>query len=223
MFGGGNYRMKSSLESARNEGAPISRRRLIKLGLVAGATLAVPGVALADEWVRMEPHQNQPRFVPARLTLMRRPSPAEARTLSMQNVHTGESLNAVYWERGEYLPDALRAVNYFFRDFRANEEKDIDPRLLDLLHGIGLQLDTSKPINLVSGYRTAATNAWLAQRSEGVARHSMHIQGRAADINIPGRQLSILDRVALALRVGGVGYYPHSDFVHVDTGRVRHW
>jgi uncharacterized protein YcbK (DUF882 family) len=141
----------------------------------------------------------------------------------MYNSHTGESLRTVYFENGDYVPGALTEVNYFFRDFRANEIKPIDPNLLDLLHDIHTELDTSQPFNLVSGYRSAATNAWLASQGEGVARHSMHIEGRASDINVAGRQLSFLQRIALALHLGGVGYYPRSGFVHVDTGRVRHW
>ena len=95
--------------------------------------------------------------------------------------------------------------------------------LLDLLHTIRQETGATQPFNLVSGYRSLQTNAMLAAQTEGVARHSMHIEGKAADINLPGRQLSILQRLALALRFGGVGYYPQSGFVHVDTGRVRRW
>lgn len=204
-----------------------NRRRLLKLGLVAGATIAMPGVALASEWVRLpETNAHAPRrsrLLPARLTILQRSNSDEARALSMYNLHTDEKLNAVYWEQGRYLPDALSEVNYFFRDFRANEIKPIDPRLLDLLCKIHRDLGDNAPFNLVSGYRSPATNAWLARRTEGVALHSMHIQGRAADINLPGRRLASLEKIALALRGGGVGYYPRSDFVHVDTGRVRHW
>ena len=141
----------------------------------------------------------------------------------MYNVHTGESIDTVYYENGVYLRGALAEINHFFRDFRANEVKPIDPHLLDLLFNVHRELDTSKPFNLVSGYRTPATNARLASMSEGVARHSMHIEGRAADVNLPGRQLSFLERIALALHLGGVGYYPRAGFVHMDTGRVRRW
>ena len=165
----------------------------------------------------------RPRLSGAGFVPQRRAWSASVRKLSLYNVHTGESLNTVYFENGEYLPGALGEVNYFFRDFRANEVKPIDPRLLDILYDIHSELETTKPFNLVSGYRSAATNAWLASQSEGVALHSMHIEGRAADINFSGRQLSFLDRIALALRGGGVGYYPRAGFVHVDTGRVRHW
>jgi uncharacterized protein YcbK (DUF882 family) len=203
----------------------LDRRRLIKAGALVAAALIVPGVAMADEWVRLPARATvtRSRFLRARFLAPRPVYGPAVRHLSMYNVHTGERLNLVYCENGEYIPGALNEVNYFFRDFRANEIKPIDPRLLDLLSGIHGDLDATKPFNLVSGYRSAATNAWLATRTEGVALHSMHIEGRAADINLPGRQLSFLERVALAMRSGGVGYYPRADFVHVDTGRVRRW
>lgn len=203
----------------------IERRRLIKAGVLAAAALIVPGVAMADEWVRLPARSTvmRSRFIRTRY-LAPHPAPnASVRRLTMYNVHTDERLNLVYCEDGRYVPGALSEVSYFFRDFRANEIKPIDPRLLDLLSEVHGSLDSSKPFDLVSGYRSPATNAWLATRTEGVALHSMHIEGRAADINLPGRQLSSLHRVALAMRGGGVGYYPRSDFVHVDTGRVRRW
>jgi uncharacterized protein YcbK (DUF882 family) len=220
----------------------ISRRRMLHVSAAATAAILVPGVALADDWMRVNsiPMTSQ---VPARSSIMKsrmgagrenagyqtaRYAPAQShggttRSLAMYNTHTGESVNLVYCEKGYYVPGALHEINYFFRDFRANQIKPIDPRLLDLLHAIHQASDSSKPFNLVSGYRSARTNAMLASQSEGVARHSMHIEGKAADINLPGRQLSILQRIALALQFGGVGYYPRSGFVHVDTGRVRHW
>ncbi len=211
-------------EQSRNAN-PISRRYLLKAGAIVAAAAVVPGVAKADEWVRLPAPETitRPRFQSARYFAPRPASNAPVRRLSIYNVHTGERLNTVYYEDGAYIPGALNEVNYFFRDFRANEIKPIDPRLLDLLCEIHGDLDTAGPFNLVSGYRSPATNAWLATQTEGVARHSMHIEGRAADINMPGRQLSFLERIALAMRVGGVGYYPRSDFVHVDTGRVRRW
>jgi len=209
------------MKSEPKPGNMVTRRRLLKTGAVAAATILVPGLALADEWIRLPENPPEPQLTPARFVVHRRTD--QPRALSMYNAHTGESLRTVYYENGDYIPGALTEVNYFFRDFRANETRQIDPNLLDLLHDIHTDLGTNQPINLVSGYRSAATNAWLASQGEGVARHSMHIEGRAADINIPGRQLSFLQRVALGLRLGGVGYYPRSGFVHVDTGRVRRW
>ena len=109
------------------------------------------------------------------------------------------------------------------RDFRANEVKPIDPALLDLLTQIQHRLGTNESFQVISGYRSPLTNAMLHANSEGVAVHSLHIEGKAIDIRVPGRSLEQLRGAALALRDGGVGYYPKSDFVHVDTGRVRFW
>ena len=187
----------------------FTRRKLLKAGLLGAATIIVPIGAGAAQWA----------VEPANFILQ----PTANRALSFYNVHTGETLRIVYFEQGEYVPGALLKVNYFFRDFRANEIKSIDPRLLDLLHRINRALDTSLPFNLISGYRSPATNAWLASQSEGVAHHSLHMDGMASDINVQGRSLALLQTVALAMRGGGVGYYPRSDFVHVDTGRVRRW
>jgi uncharacterized protein YcbK (DUF882 family) len=187
----------------------LPRRKLLKAGLLGAAATIVPIGTGAAQWV----------VEPAGFIL----GPAASRALSFYNVHTGETLRTVYFDKGHYVPGALLEVNYFFRDFRANEVKAIDPGLLDLLHRISRALDTSQPFNLISGYRSPATNALLASRSEGVARHSLHMEGMAADINVQGRSLTLLQIVALAMRGGGVGYYPRSDFVHVDTGRVRRW
>jgi uncharacterized protein YcbK (DUF882 family) len=187
----------------------LSRRKVLKAGLLGAATAAVPIGAHAAQWA----------VEPASFIM----GSADTRALSFYNVHTSETLKTVYFDRGEYVPGALLEVNYFFRDFRANLIKPIDPSLLDLLHRINRALDTSQPFNLISGYRSPATNAWLASQSEGVARHSLHMYGMASDINVQGRSLALLHLVALAMRGGGVGYYPRSDFVHVDIGRVRRW
>ena len=215
----------------------ISRRRMLQISAAATATVLVPGIALADDWVRISTSHTR-SSVQGRSSIMKARSEARyqqaryspgrhyggaTRSLAMYNPHTGENLNLVYCENGNYVPDALNEINYFFRDFRLNLVKPIDTRLLDLLHAIHQSSDSSKPFNLDSGYRSPQTNAMLAARTEGVALHSMHIKGRAADINLPGRPLSLVKRIALALRFGGVGYYPQSGFVHVDTGRVRHW
>ena len=218
MAGFGGPSMKSESVTRR----AITRRGVLKSGVIAATAILIPGVAAAEDWVRLPEAPAEPSLTRAGFLAPNRRSD-RPRALLFYNVHTGERLNTVYFEDGNYVPGALTEVNYFFRDFRANEIKPIDPNLLDLLHDIHGELDTSQPFNLVSGYRSPATNAWLAARSEGVARHSMHLEGRASDINIAGRQLSFLQRIALALRLGGVGYYPQSGFVHVDTGRVRHW
>ncbi|MGO8755213.1 MAG: DUF882 domain-containing protein [Gallionellaceae bacterium] len=145
------------------------------------------------------------------------------RTLSLYNLHTGENLKTTYWMEGEYIPESLSDINHLLRDFRNGEIKPIDPGLLDLLHAITLGLGTSKAIQLVSGYRSPATNALLHAHSSGVAKHSLHMDGMAADIRIPGHDLRELHKVAVAMHGGGVGYYAQSDFVHVDVGHVRYW
>ena len=145
------------------------------------------------------------------------------RTLSFYNLHTGENLKTAYWVEGEYIPESLSDINHLLRDFRNNEIKPIHLGLLNLLHTITQRLGTSKPIQLVSGYRSPSTNAMLHNRSSGVAKHSLHMDAMAADIRIPGHDLRELHKVAVAIRGGGVGYYPKSDFVHVDVGRIRYW
>jgi len=145
------------------------------------------------------------------------------RSLKFYNLHTGESLKTTYWENGSYVPEELDRVNYILRDFRANEVKPIDPALLDLLVRAQRRLGTSQPYQVISGYRSPLTNAMLHANSEGVAVHSLHIDGKAIDICVPGRSLAQVRGAALALQGGGVGYYPRSGFVHMDTGRVRFW
>jgi uncharacterized protein YcbK (DUF882 family) len=145
------------------------------------------------------------------------------RALSFNNLHTGDRANIEYWAEGRYEPGALAEINHVLRDWRNNEVHDIDPRLLDLLHVINGKLETSEPFEVISGYRSPATNALLHAESSGVAAKSLHMKGMAIDIRVPGRALSVLHETAVALRIGGVGYYPSPDFVHVDVGRVRYW
>lgn len=148
-----------------------------------------------------------------------------ARELSFDNIHTGEKLKVEYWAHGQYLPDALAEVNRLLRDFRTGQIHPIAPQLLDLLARLRTRLDTTQPVNVISGFRSPATNAMLRAEHEhsGVASQSLHMQGMAIDIRIPGRELADLHVAALAERKGGVGFYPRSNFVHVDVGRVRNW
>lgn len=168
-------------------------------------------------------------FVPQRAHAAIRPAAAAAvpeRVLSFFNTHTGERLKTRYCAGGEYQPDALTEVNYILRDFRANEIKPIDPRLLDLLHELGGTLETDQPIHIISGYRSPKTNAALRERGSattGVASHSLHMVGQAIDIRVPGVKLDNLRSAARSLKIGGVGFYPDLNFVHVDVGRVRYW
>lgn len=147
----------------------------------------------------------------------------EERSLEFYNTHTAELLNVCYWRDGEYLEGELASIDHFFRDFRTGDIKKIDPRLLDLLYTISRKAGRNASLHLISGYRSPETNQKLRQNSSGVARKSLHMLGHAADIRIPGLKTAALRQVAVDLGVGGVGYYPKSDFVHVDIGRVRQW
>jgi uncharacterized protein YcbK (DUF882 family) len=148
---------------------------------------------------------------------------ASVRALQFAHTHTGERLAIEYFTGGTYVPDALATVNHFLRDFRTGDVHEIDPELLDLLHGLAAVTETSKPFQVISGYRSPATNEMLRHRSEGVAAGSLHMKGQAIDIRLGDVALPHLRQAALEARRGGVGYYPASDFVHLDTGRVRHW
>ncbi len=145
------------------------------------------------------------------------------RALAFHNLHTGESLDVTYWADSRPIPDALAEVDHILRDFRTGEIHPIDLRLLNLLHRVQNALDTTEPFQIISGYRSPATNRKLANGSSGVARRSLHMQGMAIDVRVPGRSLKALHRAAVAQKSGGVGMYPKSDFVHMDTGRVRYW
>ncbi len=149
----------------------------------------------------------------------------EVRSLAFNNLHTGETLSLDYWAQGKYIPDALAEVNRLLRDFRTGDVHMISPQLLDLLAVMRSKLDMSTPFQVISGYRSPATNAKLRGENEhsGVASQSLHMQGMAIDVRVPGRSLASLRDAALNLKGGGVGYYPQSDFVHVDVGRVRRW
>ncbi len=146
-----------------------------------------------------------------------------SRALSFDNLHTGERLKIEYWAEGTYVPTALDSINHLLRDFRTGEVHPIEPKLLDLLSILHDRLDTTEPFAVISGYRSPKTNAVLHAEHSGVAAQSLHMKGMAIDVRVPGRSLESLHNTALALRAGGVGYYPQSDFVHVDIGRVRTW
>jgi len=175
----------------------LTRRRLLTGLAAAGVSAVLPQWAFAD--------------------------PAEVRVLRFAHLHTGERLKIEYFRAGGYLPDSLRTIDHLLRDFRTGEEHVIDPGLLDLLHRLTGMTGTNKPFEVISGYRSPATNALLHSRSEGVAGGSLHMQGQAIDIRLADVRLDRLRAAALAVRRGGVGYYPASSFVHVDTGRVRTW
>jgi len=148
---------------------------------------------------------------------------APSRELRFDNLHTGERLAVEYFAGGRYLEDALSEVNHLLRDFRTGDVGTIDPALLDLLHLLRERTGTRQAFQVISGYRSPATNAALHQRSSGVASGSLHMQGKAIDIRLGDVELASLRKAALGLQLGGVGFYPASNFVHVDTGRVRFW
>ncbi|HTT06461.1 MAG TPA: YcbK family protein [Steroidobacteraceae bacterium] len=150
-------------------------------------------------------------------------SAPERRTVCFVHTHTGERLTADYFVAGRYEPGCLARVNYLLRDFRTGDVHPIDPTLLDLLFSLQTRSGHEAPYAVISGYRSPATNAMLRRTTEGVASHSMHLQGRAIDIRLPGYSTARLGELARGLARGGVGFYPRSDFVHVDTGRVRFW
>lgn len=177
----------------------VRRRDVLRLGAAAGfAAIAAPAWAQKmDIW--------------------------EPRRAVLNNLHTGEAFNEVYYANGGYLPDALAEATRVMRDWRTGDEHYIDPTLFDALHAIGGKLETRAPFQIISGYRSPKTNAMLHSRSRGVAEHSQHTVGKAIDVRIQGVDLANLKNAAIALGAGGVGYYPVSNFVHVDTGRVRQW
>ena len=162
-------------------------------------------------------------FFPGRVLAAARSPLTIERSLSLQNIHTGESLNTVYWAEGDYLPEALDDLNYILRDHRTGEIKPIGTQLLDLLHALSEKLCARRPFHIISGYRSQATNDLLRRCGRGVARNSLHIQGKAVDIRLPGCDLPVLRESAMGLRGGGVGYYPRPSFVHMDIGKVRYW
>lgn len=145
------------------------------------------------------------------------------RMLTLRNLHTEETVRATYWADGVWQVDGLRRINHVLRDFRTGEVMDIDPGLLDLMHRLAALAGTDRPFEVYSGYRSPRTNAQLADQNSGVARKSLHMQGKAVDLRLPGVKLSSLRRAAMSLQAGGVGYYPRSGFIHVDTGAVRFW
>ncbi len=145
------------------------------------------------------------------------------RRLTFENLHTGERLAADYWTDGAYQTEALGAIAKVLRDHRTNDTHLINTDLLDTLNRLHTRLEITKPFHVISGYRSPVTNAKLAAASNGVARKSLHMQGMAIDIRVPGLDLKRVHAAAKSLSAGGVGYYGASNFVHVDVGRVRYW
>jgi uncharacterized protein YcbK (DUF882 family) len=146
------------------------------------------------------------------------------RRLSFYNKHTGEMVKVVYWAPDAgYIEQSLAEVSYVLRDYHTDEVKAIDPGLLDQMYTLQLQLKPKQPLHVISAYRSPATNAMLRKHNRRVAKDSLHMRGQAVDIRMPDRRVSDLYQAALSLKAGGVGYYPRSKFIHIDTGALRTW
>ncbi|MEM7651161.1 MAG: DUF882 domain-containing protein [Pseudomonadota bacterium] len=179
----------------------IDRREILKLGL-AGTLASIVPLGLSS-------------------------SPAEASRsawrVGFRHAHTGESFNGVYRVGNKYLPDAFERLNYVLRDFRTGEVFPMDPRVIDIMALVQRKARVNRPIEIFSGYRSPKTNSSLRRASSGVAKNSFHMYGQALDMHIDGYSTRRLRDIAMSLKAGGVGYYPRSQFVHVDTGSVRSW
>ncbi len=175
---------------------PLSRRRFLALGAAAAL-----GTVAGPAWA----------------------APARERRIAFLNLHTGEFLQATYWQDGSYVTDELAAVNRVLRDHYNDTVGAIDPQLLDLLHLVQQRLGDKRPYQVVSGYRSPQTNRMLREHSSGVAKHSLHMEGRAVDIHLPHGDLERLLLAARNLHGGGIGFYPTAQFIHLDTGPFRTW
>ena len=180
----------------------ISRRDFLKMA--SGAALSTVSSTVLARTTRLEHAQGE-------------------RILQLQNIHTGESISATYWAEGKYIPEELAAIDRVLRDHRSREVAVMDRQLYDVLYVLQQQVDKRGHYQVISGYRSPATNDKLRKTGSGVAKRSLHMQGKAVDIRLPGVELKHLRQAALELRAGGVGYYPKSNFIHVDTGRPRFW
>jgi uncharacterized protein YcbK (DUF882 family) len=190
----------------------FSRRRILSLGAATAAGLAsVPAAARGPgQWMQYNFSWGRPKLIPER-------------ALSFRHLHTDERLDIVYYSNGRYIPAALEEVNYLLRDFRSEDVTEIDPRLLDTLYSVKLRVETNEPFDILSGYRSPATNAMLRRSGIGVARNSLHMRGMAVDIRLADRDTRNIARAAMSMEQGGVGFYPRSNFVHLDTGSFRTW
>lgn len=173
----------------------MSRRGLLKLGLGAATLIATPA------WAR----------------------PATRRTLAFEHLHTGERLAVTYYANGAYNQRALSAIDHLLRDFRTEQVFPIRRQLLDQLHLVHAAVGSDAPFQIICGYRSPATNEFLRRTSSGVAQNSLHLDGRAIDLRLTDTRTRHLRDVAAHMKLGGVGYYASSNFVHLDVGRPRQW
>jgi uncharacterized protein YcbK (DUF882 family) len=209
----------------------MHRRKLLQWGLGAFGAAMLPLAARADDDIigmilegKPIPQAPVPAPVPAIVTPVAPVSTAvEPRWVKLRNIHTDEKLEAVYWDKGQYVPDAVVALNKVLRDYRNDEVHPMDIRLYDILDQIQTRTGSKSHFQVISGYRSAATNRMLAERSGEVAKRSLHMDGKAMDIYLEDVGLEHVRAAALDIGHGGVGYYPTSNFVHVDVGPVRRW
>lgn len=183
------------------EGAGVTRRGLLA-AFAATAVVAAPTYSNAFGLIR---------------------GSGDVRRIKMYSGRTGESIDMIYWIDGHYIKDAVKEVNHFMRDWRQNRSTQMDLRTIDIMAAAHNLMDVSEPYMLLSGYRTAETNAMLRSRSRGVAKKSLHMLGQAADLRLGSRSVGQIARAAASCKAGGVGRYSRSNFVHMDCGPVRTW
>lgn len=147
----------------------------------------------------------------------------DIRRVRMYSGRTGESIDTIYWIEGDYIPEVLKEINSFMRDWRTGDVVKMDPRNLDIMAAAHRLMDVSEPYMLLSGYRSPKTNAMLRSNSRGVAKNSLHMKGMAADLRLKSRSVGQMAKAAAACAAGGVGRYSRSNFVHMDCGAVRSW
>jgi uncharacterized protein YcbK (DUF882 family) len=214
----------------------MHRRKLLQWGLGAFGAAMLPLAARADDDIIGMILEGKP-IPQAPVPALARPiapvvdapvgvpngGMVEPRWVKLRNIHTDEKLEAVYWDKGQYVPDAVVALNKVLRDYRNDEVHPMDIRLYDILDQIQTRTGSKSHFQVISGYRSAATNRMLAERSGEVAKRSLHMDGKAMDIYLEDVGLEHVRAAALDIGHGGVGYYPTSNFVHVDVGPVRRW
>lgn len=210
-----------------NPAVSAVRRSTAPLYPIRGSYVRPPVLSLAPPVMRIAPPitRRMATRVPAvSLPMLPLRSDSRApRTLSFVNVHTRESITLTYTQDGSYVTSELSRLSRFLRDSRDETQVAIDPRLLDILWEVRQRLGSKASYHVLSGYRSPRTNAWLASVSSGVASNSLHMRGQAMDVMLPDRTAAQIGAEGLALKRGGVGYYPTSGFVHLDTGPVRFW
>ena len=179
----------------------VSRRALLRI-FAATAVIAAPTYANAFGLLR---------------------GAGDVRRIRMTNQRTGETMDTIYWIEGDYIPEVVKEISYFTRDWRSGAVKGFDPRTVDIMAAAHRLMDVNENYTLLSGYRTPQTNAMLSSKSSGVARHSLHMQAQAADLRLKSRSVSQMAKAGAACAAGGIGRYSRSNFVHMDCGPVRVW